>query len=404
VSAVRALPDGHLFVNDNSGRKVVLYDATLASFKVIADTTSATANAYSSRAGGLFAYKGDSTLFVDPTSLSMLVIDDAGTIARVMAVPRPRDASMLIGGTNGTPAFDAQGRLVYRAPPEFKMPARDANGVFAMPEFPDSAVLVRIDLATRKLDTVGFLKIPKQNVSMGQDANGRMSVTIIMNPMPITDDWAVLSDGTVVLVRGRDYRVDFVQADGGVKSSPKVPFAWRHLDDSTKAAFIDSAKVAMEKLRSEAMARMQAGGTPLVMGPPDGGGAAGGMVVVTMGAERAAGGGAPRPAAPSGGATQNITLPPIQFVPPSDLPDYAPPFTAGSARGDLDGNLWVRTSNVVNGGSVYDVINGKGELIDRVQVPAGRVIAGFGKGGVVYMGVKEGTGVRLEQARRKWTS
>jgi sugar lactone lactonase YvrE len=91
-------------------------------------------------------------------------------------------------------------------------------------------------------------------------------------------------------------------------------------------------------------------------------------------------------------------------VPPSDLPDYAPPFTAGSARGDLDGNLWVRTSNVVNGGSVYDVINGKGELIDRVQVPAGRVIAGFGKGGVVYMGVKEGTGVRLEQARRKWTT
>jgi hypothetical protein len=59
---------------------------------------------------------------------------------------------------------------------------------------------------------------------------------------------------------------------------------------------------------------------------------------------------------------------------------------------------------VVNGGSVYDVINGKGELIDRVQVPAGRVIAGFGKGGVVYMGVKEGTGVRLEQARRKWAS
>jgi hypothetical protein len=408
VSAVRALPDGHLLVNDNSGRKVVLYDAALASFKVIADTTSATANAYSSRAGGLFAYKGDSTLFVDPTSLSMLVIDGAGAVTRVIAVPRPSDAGMLIGGTNGTPGFDAQGRLVYRAPPQFRMPARDANGAFAMPEFPDSAVLVRIDLATRKLDTVGFVKIPKQNMSMSQDAQGRMSITSITNPMPITDDWAVLSDGTVALVRGRDYRVDFVQADGGVKSSPKVPFAWRHLDDSTKAAFIDSAKVAMEKLRADAMARMQAGNAggnvPLVMGPPDGGGAAGGMVVMRMGVERDAagrGGDGGRGAAPAGGATPNIAIPPLQFVPASELPDYAPPFTSGSSRGDLDGNLWVRTSNVVSGGSVYDVINGKGELIDRVLVPAGRVIAGFGKGGVVYMGVRDGAGVRLEQARRK---
>ena len=98
---------------------------------------------------------------------------------------------------------------------------------------------------------------------------------------------------------------------------------------------------------------------------------------------------------------QHGALPALQFVAPSELPDYAPPFGAGSARGDVDGNLWVRTSNVVNGGSVYDVINGKGELVDRIQVPPGRVIAGFGPGGVVYMGVREATGVRLEQARRK---
>jgi hypothetical protein len=111
--------------------------------------------------------------------------------------------------------------------------------------------------------------------------------------------------------------------------------------------------------------------------------------------------GTPANAAPAGPPA----LPPLVFVAPSDLPDYAPPFSAGgSARADLDGNLWIRTSNVVAGGSVYDVINGKGELIDRIQVPAGRVIAGFGKGGVVYMGVREGTGVRLEQARRKWTT
>ena len=110
VSAVRALPGGKVLVNDINGRKVVLFDSTLSSSTLVADTTSATANAYSSRAGGLIPWKGDSTLFVDPLSLSMLVIDGKGNITRVMSVPRASDVNLLIGGPNGTPGTDAAGR------------------------------------------------------------------------------------------------------------------------------------------------------------------------------------------------------------------------------------------------------------------------------------------------------
>jgi hypothetical protein len=53
----------------------------------------------------------------------------------------------------------------------------------------------------------------------------------------------------------------------------------------------------------------------------------------------------------------------------------------------------------VNGGAVYDVISNKGELINRARVPPGRVIAGFGAGGTVYMGVVDRDVVRLERAR-----
>lgn len=408
VSQVRALSDGRVLVNDNGGRKVVLFDPALSSFTVVADTTSGTANAYSSRAGGLIAYRGDSTLFVDPGSLSMLVIDARGQVTRVMSIPRPQDANALVGGANGTPAFDAQGRLVYRANPSFQITRQAAGNAggngppIVLPQMPDSTALVRIDLATRKVDTVAKLRIPKQNISMTQTADGRMSVSATINPLQYVDDWAVTSDGRVAVARGREYRVDWIGADDKVAASSKIPFAWRHLDDSAKTAFLDSTRAALEKVREEAQKRIQQGGAAAAMEAGTAAGAALGGGDMVMRFETRAGGDAPRPGAtnaPQRGGSANIQLPPISLVGASELPDYAPPFAAGSALGDADGNLWIRTTNVYDGGSVYDVVNGDGKLVDRVLLPPGRVIAGFGRGGAVYMGVRVNeTGVRLEKA------
>ena len=92
-------------------------------------------------------------------------------------------------------------------------------------------------------------------------------------------------------------------------------------------------------------------------------------------------------------------LPPLTMISPSELPDYKPAFAPGSTRVDVDGNLWIRTSQNVDARPVYDVVNRKGELIDRVQLPANRVLAGFGEGGVVYLAVRDGTTAHLEKAR-----
>ena len=113
VSSVRQLPDGRVLVNDILGRRVVMFDSSLSTVTVIADTTSATASAYGVRPGGLIAYRGDSTLFVDPASLSMLLIDPNGKITRVMSAPRANDVGFLVGGPFGNPGFDPKGRLVY---------------------------------------------------------------------------------------------------------------------------------------------------------------------------------------------------------------------------------------------------------------------------------------------------
>ena len=96
-----------------------------------------------------------------------------------------------------------------------------------------------------------------------------------------------------------------------------------------------------------------------------------------------------------------MELPPINLVNVDELPDYRPAFTNGSARGDLDGNLWVRTTSPVgNAGPIYFIINTKSEVIDRVQLPESRQLVGFGKNGDVYLAVRDAEGnARIERAK-----
>src|SRR4051812_37658469 len=95
---------GRVFVNDILGRRVLMYDSTLAHAAIVADSDPASPNAYGSRPGTLMPYRGDSALFITPASQSMLVLNPAGEIARVMAMP-PSNGGIpaLIGNIFGTP-------------------------------------------------------------------------------------------------------------------------------------------------------------------------------------------------------------------------------------------------------------------------------------------------------------
>lgn len=88
------------------------------------------------------------------------------------------------------------------------------------------------------------------------------------------------------------------------------------------------------------------------------------------------------------------------YVEPADLPDYMPPFMSRFTRADAEGNVWARANEPgpVNGGVVYDVINRRGELVDRVRLPNAVVLAGFGPGTAFLVSRRGGT-VRLSKAR-----
>ncbi len=390
VSQVRALANGRVIVHDNSGRRVLLLDSALKKLVVIADTTGATSSAYGSRLGGLIAYRGDSTLFVDPVTYAMLVIDSNGKVVRTMAAPQPDQVQNLIGGPFGTPGFDALGRLVFRAQMRPVPTGPNQGGAFRVPQQPDSSLIVRFDFSNRKLDSLTKYKIPFVALSMTKNQYGAVTVMQTVNPMPQTDDWALLADGTIAVVRGKEYRVDFFSPDGSVRSGPRLPFEWSRLRDEDKVAVIDSTRTAMEKLRAAYIAKLAAANpipAPAATTTSTGRQLAVTDEVTSVNIYRSDG----NPLGPA--------APPLEYVAPSELPDYRPAFRQGAARGDADGNLWVRTTRIVDGGAVYDVIDIKGVLVDRVQVPPGRFIAGFGPRGATYMGVVDGEITRLERAQ-----
>jgi hypothetical protein len=405
VAAIQALPGGKVLVNDPSRRQLVLLDSNMKQIAVVADTTAATKAAYGTRGGGLLPFRGDSALFVDPNSLSMLVVDPAGKIARIMAAPRANDVIFLLGGPQGNPGFDAKGRLVYRAqsfgPPRGGM----AGQPLQPPVIPDSVPLVRYDLLTRKLDTAAFVHSPAPKFNVVQSERG-VSMTSTINPLPEVDDWAILPDGTIAIVR-RDYHVDYLDANGQKTSAPKIPFDWQRLTDSAKTAIIDSTKARVARMRAAGpgggfvITRDGPGGNDVVAGGGGPGGPGAGAPMIVMRTERVEGGPPQRGAPPSGDA-RPAGPPPISIVEPSELPDYLPAFTTGSVRADRDGKLWVRIfSSQQNAAPEYDVIDRTGKLVDRVALPVGTTIAGFGPDGAVYLGVRDASGVHITRARER---
>lgn len=355
VFGIHALSDGRVLVNDAINQRLLMFDSTLTAATVLAAATGAP-NPYGNAGLVLIPFHGDSTLILDGESLGVLVYDPAGKIARVMAPPKPSDVRTIIAYT-GVAAVDAQGRFLYRGLLPAPRPTLNASGQPVPGTPPDSAPVLRGDFETRALDTIGKVGIPVFKTKTSTDSLGRTVRTTIYDPLLRSDAWAVLTDGTVALVRSLDYHIDWVRPDGTRYTTPKMPFDWRAYSDAEKAGLIDSMRAGIERNFRARMAAPGAVQTP---------------------------------------------MPHYEFVSPDELPNYPPTIKAGSIRADLDGNVWIPPTTSLDaaaGNLVYDVVNTRGEVVRRVQLPSGRRLVGFGRGGVLYFTVDDSTGVHLERAR-----
>lgn len=385
VQHVRRLSDGRLLVNDPSRRQVLMLDSTLASATVVIDSAGGRDNSYGGRAGGLIPYRGDSSFFVDPTSSTMLLVTPDGRIARVMSIPTSAVTYLSNPTSYGFPAYSEAFGIVYRVPTGgFRFPQMPAEGAAPITvRYEDSVAILGLKLATRRADTVA--RLGSGNIQTMRVSFNDISTTSGSDLYPTSDDWAVAADGSIALLSGREYRVRWINLDGTRSDSPRIPFSWKHNPDDEKQRIVDSINASREKQYQDRVAAyekaVEAAKNPPA-NPPN----------------RVTSGGDLRPPPPP-------PRPPTREDPVElrQIPDYFPAYqrSSGSFRADADTNLWIRPRppKFVAGGPVYDIVNRKGELIDRVQLPAGRTLIGFGPGGIVFLLARDAGATRIEEAR-----
>jgi hypothetical protein len=362
---IRELPGGALLVDDGGRRQIKLLSSSLGDGTLVRDSAGLTR--YGPRVMPLLPYLGDSTLFPDlvqrPSTVE--IFDPHGAAARTLAMPTANDVAGLRNG-----AADNIGRLIFLGVPAItRMPGHGLP-----PAAADSTPVLRADLNLRRTDTIAYVALPLRRADVLQ-TNGAIISYWTADPLGTIDEWAVLTDGSLAMVRGHDYHIDWIRPDGRHESTAKLPFDWRQLTEGDKEKMVDSAVV---------LRRVAAGNNTLVNDvirilpwrntAPDG------PVVPkpdTVGAlySRNNGGGL-------------LTVLPAERPSADRVFDYYAPLRKGAAMADMDDHLWIlpTTSKQSKAGElVYDVVNTKGELFERVRVPLGRYIVGFGHDGVVYM-------------------
>jgi hypothetical protein len=345
IANIRPLSDGRVLVGFRG--RVMLFTADLSTFTTVFDSSKMTPG--TSLASGqipMISYLGDSTLLVDRNASSFVLLDPNGKVARAIAVPVARDLRE-ISGFFGTRSgyIDPRGRLIYRG----RWPADS-----------DSMPILRADFETRALDTLGVVVMPSLSSSSMRADVTPMVRTTRYTAFPVIDLWTMLPDGTLAIARGRDYHLDWIDSRGARTSSPKLPFAWRRIPDQEKRRVLDSIVVEQTEMARRDSVEFAGRARP-------------GSIV-------------------SKWTVANL----------NELPDYYPPVRETGMRADAEGNVWLlpTTSMVAQGGLVYDVVNRRGEVFERVQLPSGCALGAIARDGVVYL-VCEGTRLERREVLRR---
>ncbi|MEO7999185.1 MAG: hypothetical protein ABI852_17165 [Gemmatimonadaceae bacterium] len=368
IESVRPLNKGGVLVNDSHKRQLIALDSTFASFSVTLDSVPEKALYYNSKSISLIPYTGDSTLYQDVRQQKFFVIDPNGEVVSAFGKQLAGSDLLNIFPPRG---FDAAGNAITMGIPQFNLfPNGGAAGN-------SERQIVRVNFTTQKYEELtNIMTMPLESVRSSLDSKGQQHAVRTVNPMASSDEWVVLMDGAVAVLRAKDYRVEMFGANGKKVASVKLPYTKRRVSDAEKRAIIDSARKAINdepvSLTSPTNTMLATIGELQKIGPDS----------LKKIARKEDG------AFKVSGTATAVVQAEIVFSPLSEMENFYPPFRKGQPSADLDGNLWIATtaiSPIDANETIYDVVNNRGVLTQRVRVPAGRSIVGFGRGGAIYL-------------------
>lgn len=337
INGIRELRDGRVIVSDLREKIVQVVDLEANSAEKIGREGSGPGEyAMPLR---LLALPGDTSVVYDPLNRRFLVIGPNAKPGAFVSYESDAPAGRGARITLGARYTDGRGRL-YSQGPNFSI------GPNGEPSSADTAPILRFDRATKKTDTLAWVQTPLTQITSRQ---GGTNVSIRAgggNPFAAADDWAVMPDGRLAVVRTKDYRVDWYAPNGQKTSGPAIAYEKVRVTEDDKKAFRER--------------RASGAGTAIVMTREQG----------------------------PGGTTQRAGVAPptsMQIPEPTDWPEVKPAFTGNAAAAAPNGQLWVlRTRSAKDKIPTYDVFDASGRVVSRVALPADTRLIGFGNG-TVYL-------------------
>lgn len=351
VTGFRELRDGRILVADAREKTFRLFDPrTGASSPVGREGKGPAEWGNLSR---LHALPGDSTLMEDAINDRFLVIAPDG---RTLSTWRLPDGSIVSFSTlRGV----AGHQMIFerQRPSATPGPRSPAPGI---------ADILRYDRRTQRIDTIGELARPKGEISYVRMLEGGMIQSVTNMPFAALDQVVVAPDGRVAAVRGAPYRVDWIAVDRSVTRGPVADAPRVRVTSAERKAFLES------QVRP---------GQIIVSGPA---------------------GGPPQSTASRGAARGGAMAIPPGAMDIGDVtwPEQKPPFLSGAALAAPDGRVWVqRTRAHDDSVATYDVFDASGKVVERVALPRGARLVGFGEGAVWLARPDEDDLLRLERHR-----
>lgn len=181
---------------------------------------------------------------------------------------------------------------------------------------PGSASLLRSRRGSPSEDTLGSIYMAPRRISTQMKDGKIAAVFVMIPPYSAQDGWAVFPDGAVAIVRVKDYRVEWQLPDGRRVTGQPIPFSPVRVTDRDKEIFEST----------------------------------------------------------QGRAAAKANLPPAR-----DWPDFKPPFVWNEVLAGADGRLWIpRYAPASERATLYDVVDRRGVVVARAQVPNGGRVVGFG--------------------------